>query len=89
MTATTTRRRPKPRAFRRKPAYTTGDLAILTGLSAATIARLIDRGEIRGWKVPGSRKQRVERRVGEQELRAWLTRHPGMEDILARLERAT
>jgi excisionase family DNA binding protein len=44
------------------PAYTTGEVAKICGISQGTIIRAFDRGTIGGFRVPGSRFRRITRR---------------------------
>lgn len=50
----------------------TYSIASLSGVAPQTVANWIDRGLLRGWRVPGSRS---ERRVLAGDLRAFLERH--------------
>jgi hypothetical protein len=43
----------------------------LTGFSPATIAKAIDRGDLKGFRVPGSKHRRVQAKA----LIEWLVRH--------------
>lgn len=45
--------------IKRKHNYTTGDVARITGLSCRTIAKSIDSGELRGFRIPGGKVRRV------------------------------
>jgi two-component system, OmpR family, response regulator VicR len=49
---------------------TTGQVAAITGLGQNTVIRLIDRGVLRGFRIPGGRARRVARRELEEFMRA-------------------
>jgi excisionase family DNA binding protein len=44
-----------------KKAYTTGEVASLTGLSQQTVIRCFDKGRLQGFRVPGSASRRIPR----------------------------
>lgn len=56
----------------RRVSYTTGQLSILFGFAPRTIAKMIDRGILPGFTVPGSEA----RRVSHESLCAYICRHP-------------
>jgi len=39
--------------------YSTGEAAKICGVSAGTIARCFDRGQLKGWRVPGGTFRRI------------------------------
>lgn len=41
--------------------FTTSEVAQITGLSTSHVLRLFDRGQIDGWRIPGSRHRRIPR----------------------------
>jgi len=50
------------RRLRRKAVYTTGEAAEICRLSQQTIIRCFDNGQLKGFRVPGSRFRRIPRR---------------------------
>lgn len=65
-----------------------GDMAEVLGVGPNIVRRLIDRGEIPGWRIPSGNPQR---RVDVRQFRAWLAEQPAMtreslEPRLARVE---
>jgi hypothetical protein len=56
----------------RQPYYTSGQVARLFGVTSTTAAKWIDRGVLKGFRLPGSLK----RRVAHVELIAFVCRHP-------------
>jgi two-component system, OmpR family, response regulator RpaA len=65
-------------------AYTTGDVARLCAVAPRTVAKWVDAGFLKGWRVSGSGQPDDDRRVAHDELVRFLTEH-GMTDSLARL----
>ena len=55
----------------RKDVYTTGQVADLCGLSQQTVIRCFERGELEGFKIPGSR----DRRIPEKALLKFMQKH--------------
>lgn len=51
--------------------YTTGEAAAICDLSMQTIIRAIDRGDLPGFRIPGS----THRRIPGLRLREWMERH--------------
>jgi excisionase family DNA binding protein len=60
-----------PLDYRPGRVYTTGQCAATMGASPRTAAKLIDSGELKGYRLPGSN----DRRVAEHDLVAFLVRH--------------
>lgn len=54
-----------------KPVYTTAEAAEASGISPQVVIRQFDRGDLLGYRVPGSRH----RRIPAANLRAWMVRH--------------
>jgi hypothetical protein len=50
---------------------TTGDVARVCEVAPRTVAKWFDRGDLKGWKIPGS----PDRRVPVQSLREFMARH--------------
>jgi hypothetical protein len=74
--------------FRRKPAYSPGDIAGLFGggVAATTIRHALDSGVIPGgYRHPGSAKHR---RITDKDLEAYLKADPSLAEILARFNAA-
>lgn len=55
----------------RKAAYTTGEVARAAGVSQGTVIREFDRGNLKGFHVPGSKFRRIPR----AHLLAWMLRN--------------
>jgi excisionase family DNA binding protein len=73
--------------FRRKPAYGTGDVAALLGISPHVVADALDSGEIPGgYRHPGDGRHR---RITDEALAEYLRSRPELADILARFQAAT
>ena len=70
--------------FKPKANYTTGDIEKLFGVSKQSAEKMIDRGVIPGWTIPGSNH----RRIDHESLAQWLRDRPKYRAILARLEGA-
>jgi excisionase family DNA binding protein len=70
-----------PKTIARKEQYTSGDVAILLGISHRTATKLIDRGAINSFKLPGS----SERRILHAELMAFLGGDPSYQYALAKI----
>ena len=70
-----------PKTVARKEQYTSGDVAILLGISHRTATKLIDGGAVRSFKLPGSQ----ERRILHAELMTFLHRDPSYQYALAKL----
>jgi len=65
------KQRPRRQRLKRSKVMTSGLAAKLSGLSHQTIIRLFDGGEIRGFKIPGSKHRRIQRDV----LIAFMKKH--------------
>lgn len=59
---------------REKPVLSTSEAASVVGVSRATLARMFDRGEISGFRVPGSKIRRIPR----EALDAYLAENSGL-----------
>ena len=61
--------------------FTTGQVAKLCRVSTRTAAKWIDKGMLKGWRIPGGKDRRVKR----SELVAFLARHgmPTLEEFEA------
>jgi hypothetical protein len=70
------------REFHARTVYTTGDIGKLFCLAPRTVAKLIDKGVIPGWKIPSSQ----DRRVNHSQLVTWLRERPEYVSILTRLQ---
>lgn len=65
--------------------YTTGEIAVLFGVAAGTVSKWIDRGLLKGFRIPGS----MHRRVTYAALEAFAREHAGYAlDRLSRPEPA-
>jgi hypothetical protein len=62
--------------------YTAGQVAVLLGVAHATAIRLIDQGEIKGFWVPGRRR---DRRVLHEAVLGFVRRNPGFRYALERI----
>lgn len=45
----------------KKEVFSTGDIAKLCHVAPATVAKWVDSGQLRGYRIPGSRDRRVQR----------------------------
>ncbi len=52
---------PKPNPLLTKTVFTTGEVAEICKLSQQTVIRCFDRGELKGYRVPGSKFRRIPR----------------------------
>ena len=63
--------REEPQGLMAKKAFTTGEVAKLTGLSQQTVIRCFDSGRIGGFRIPGS----TSRRIPREELIRFMGEH--------------
>lgn len=68
---------PKPRT--EKAHYDTGELARLLGLSRSTVIKMVDRGHLPGYRLPGPLGPR---RVPRLALLEWATEHDDFAYVL-------
>jgi excisionase family DNA binding protein len=68
--------------FKIKPCYTTGDLSKLFGIGQHTVDKLLDKGDLRFWRVPNSKH----RRIDHSALVSFLKSHPEFELLLPKVE---
>lgn len=69
--------------LKRKPHYTTTELAAILRVRAAAIAKVFDSGELKGWRGPGGARY-----VPHPALVRWLRTQSGYEATLKWLEAA-
>lgn len=69
--------------MKRKPHYTTRELAAILKIGPTKVAKLVDSGDLKGWQGPDSRRY-----VPHAALVAWLRGRPGYESTLKWLEAA-
>ncbi|SIO37743.1 hypothetical protein SAMN05444166_4214 [Singulisphaera sp. GP187] len=70
-----------PATITKKEQYTAGDVAILFGVSHRTACKMIDRGDLSGFTIPGSK----ERRVLHAEIVKYVSANPQYTHILAKI----
>ncbi len=57
--------------LQRKPVYTTGEVARICHVAPRTVSKWVDSGQLRGYRIPGSR----DRRIPAEHLLAFLRAH--------------
>lgn len=70
-----------PKTLPSREQYTAGELAILYGVSHRTACKMIDKGDISGFTLPGSR----ERRVLRQSIKDHVAANPSFAFVLSKI----
>ncbi len=64
--------------------YTTGEVALICGVSPSKVVKWIDNGELKGFRIPGT----THRRIWQDELVAFMRQHDYPESRIQELASA-
>jgi hypothetical protein len=73
---------PATPVIKRKPVYRSGELAKVFGVAPKTICNWIDKGLLKGFRLPGSK----DRRLSHEELAKFIGSNPSYGYVLYRIE---